>query len=165
MLHVPAFQTPHKRKERGQATWNEAVNLVGCWEQRRKRWNIISCAFWPPPAQEVNQCHWIILPVGVSRSENTHRASESFPHSFHTPCSDQHLSTSTLLACWITDKHWKPVSRHSWATSGLSGYRYRSSSGFLVGENSPPNLSASQESQAPWEKNSIPTPGLQHKCN
>lgn len=61
-------------------TEREAVNLVECWEMRRKCWNVVSCTSCPPSTQEVNQCYWILLPLGVSRSQNTHtHASRKHP--------------------------------------------------------------------------------------
>lgn len=90
-----------------------------CWEMRRKCWNIISCALCPPSTQEVNQCYWILLPFGVSRSQNTHTHTHTmrhvckpdgkmvFKHNKHPPqfphSGNQHFFHST--AFWRCEQH------------------------------------------------------------
>lgn len=43
--------------EREEAKGRERSSESECWEMRRKRWNVVSCAFCPPSTQEVNQCY------------------------------------------------------------------------------------------------------------
>lgn len=98
-----------------------------CWEASRKCWNIISCAFCSPSTQEVNQCHWILLPFGVSRSQNTthmhtrtctqsqtkSKIEQKTSHTVSTPLHPSAFFHFTIHSHWITLRHWKPPNHYT----------------------------------------------------
>lgn len=151
-------------KERKQKAEREAVTLVECWEMRRKRWNIVSCAFCPPPTQEVNQCYWILLPLGMFRSQNTHTHTHAWAHT-HEQKASHTISTPLrwnsdfpLYHCYILNSGAQTLETYELLhKADLLAVKYQQVrlSRAKSRDSKKTQLSASQKKEVPWKKYSI----------